>query len=1609
MPRDIKQNLLNWIWSVVIRLDLHANITEWIYTDEVVSNFFDRLKKNDTSNPLICYFDVIMIHSHVLLDFLSSETFNMLNEIYKNGLFVELFTLIEVILFKFSLKNDILEAFLSNVKSFNQVYRNMINNLTKYQLSRVLGIIINRLNEHEHDGSIRLNYLLCIISCLITSPTNLKANLKDIKWYKCQNTLQILDFILAHTFIHDFINQNLVEFIEKFIIIDFEISLENESMQQQQQASDTGLKQWLLPLNWISSAITYTFGYDQLSYDYNIYRNYPYLGFYLSICEENLIENRLRLTEAFRASLIVSSEDVNKLDNCWKKMLLNFGKKHNLNQNLKTSTLMIYKWCQRASYLPFDNPILVLYWQKFFNIYFKRHPGDYLAHHEQQIPFAVYYFTATTTLNEFIKMMKKSLEEAREFYTLKRKNEVLSNHYNERLEKLFHTFSLWIDETRLHDANLSLQALPSNYEPNLLEKIFNFNHNLWVEFVDLNRINTELRSLVPHAYKKDYCLRTEDSQPTLFWEKFKTENKDEKDNNEIFIFQNPLKEKFGEKILDIITDKTRNDESSYVFICKISDQLMTNVYKVSHEDINDYLDTIDKLNANYLNNSIKNLYTNQLCEKYVQVPCKSLLNPLHVCARAALIKFVYEHKEKNRTIKKEIKENRHKFNKIVDFFSSNEFPNDNCIVSMIALNSLIKKLLINSSILNLKLLKHLFEVLLKTYESYLNEYQPNEEGETEDSSSINLYLIDLINLIGNNYIKTSQSKGNLNEYLLDLIIKKLNSSGIKIFPMIQLLITYFEPKNENFFDEYSKSVSEILKYLNNHQTDPNLTNLKINIYLKLLSKFSLQKRKIESYNEFIRINIDYLDNLNKQAKALNGKINYKDVINAILMNLVSICELNFPLNVDPVLRKIVYLNIKKLTDKFNCLEPLEPLLELLKRNESSEQSMTLSSFKTNLELLSSNINIETNPKCLSDTFLYLLNQCIEKYQEKEEVLWLITSKFFTFWLNNFAGSQSRENYEIFLGSFLVQIDLFLAKFDSPESKNYFLNQKFNFYYDLVTNSNGKFIDNVNSLFSKHDFWIEFRPTYDTIQHFHSLVTSGKINVIKYLAFQVFSHLNLVDITASYYKINDLTGNQINNLLKYWLDIMTEFSLIDEIRDANKFEGLLRPVFIQAESLQWSLLSDESYSSVILNRFAFKADFNFVFETRGSNRGLLTNIFKAASEWFSNIDSISCFSSAKRRLFLKALCKILVNKFDSDRFLTQANQLALNNFMMNSLNDIEELSSKVGNEEINVIIDELLSVFEIKVKKIGEFLANIIETWMQESRTSPILLNISKRIGQNYALFKNHGTVYVNLVEKFFEIFPFKLELASTEIKLQNCELKCLENSSYLTLYVLMNQYHDSITQSCNMNELFEFCVKIINNLISVDGKDASKPKIEEEEKFILILIKLVEFFTELLNIDFEHNLIGVQLERLICVLNFYGEESFAINSTPSNFYSPSQTVLSNLSYSLLTKKIFYNTKFRVFCRLIAVAIAHQINFNNNQYKIRIDSSYIHDSSLKSPSIVVAKTNYQLLDDTKYSGNFNEVISHVKSTLKSKDFCFTQIVNLIQFLCRNLFYDKDFLK
>lgn len=640
------------------------------------------------------------------------------------------------------------------------------------------------------------SYLLIWIEIFVKSVKN---------WHRYKNIVKIIDFLISFSFqinnSNNFLNLNLLEEFVSYVRDDFGILEENLNQENRmsefrssspENAQSNQGSNWLQPsISWLSNSFTYvvsstthqltnTVGaainalsnnnteffesnQQNFTYDKRLYKECPYVGFYLSLCEER-IETQLSIWTLFRSYLLgindpmANSLDVTQgqsnlnsvsfIESCWRKTLNCVNKTNNLSLNFSPQRLMLFKWCERAIELSHDHPLLILYWQKFFSIYLDKEYFSNLpasnsinngstSHRSnsfdleltstssqtnspvpvQSVTFKL--FTSTSQLNSLLKQMKKNLELTSQHYAYQIQNNstqgssapVANYHFNELMSKLFYALSLWIDETRLHDPNLYLPALPAHYEPNLLAKIFTKKTDLWLEYIDMNKINYHVSSIVSLAEK----LFSEDPEQSI-----KNVFTTNSNGTDLFFkqadrlvmgipriedlnlrFVSPLKEKFGdsiENLLHLNSSRSKSSKDETQLIVNISEHLLKNIFKYNKDFINHTLNHMLKLDDKLTNKLLIHLWHNEMCEKYVQVPCASLINPMHQCSRPAMVKFVYEIATKRDQFRHEIKENRLNHDKLISNFvdltqttSSSKFPLDDIVVSMVAMSQLIKR------------------------------------------------------------------------------------------------------------------------------------------------------------------------------------------------------------------------------------------------------------------------------------------------------------------------------------------------------------------------------------------------------------------------------------------------------------------------------------------------------------------------------------------------------------------------------------------------------------------------------------------------------------------------------------------------------------------------------------------------------------------------------------------------------------------------------------------------------------------------------------------------------------------------------------------------------
>ena len=1674
-------------------------------------------------------------------------------------------------------------------------------------------------------------------------------------WYKYKNIVKILDFLICWTFKTGLsnglrlIDLDLFEQMLTFVKIDFglndgnggaqhspssqPIDSSNQSVESAEQHTNSA---WFQPsFSWLSSSLTYvvntttsqlsntmgaalgaitgsnneffeTNSSQNFTYDKRIYKECPYVGFYLSLCEER-VEVQLSLWTVFRSFLLGVSDpfgnspqllpsnlnSVSFIENCWKKTLALVGRTNNLSLNFGPQRLMLFKWCERAIELEHNHPLLIFYWQKFFIIYLDKDYHSALnqfqnrsnmdtdltsaEYHAQSVTFKL--FTSTSQLNSLLKQMKKHLELTSQHYAYRDNEDACTN---ELMSKLFYALSLWIDETRLHDPNLYLPALPNHYQPDLLGKIFRKDAQLWTEFIEPNKLESNLRAISESGERIKSCssasslsqLSATLAQSGLFFSQSDRLVEKMSPLDQLNLeFKSPLKDKYGESIENMLRIESvgaRSFKDQADLILNISEHLIKNIFKYNKEFINHNLNHMLKLDEKLTGKYLIHLWHNEMCEKYVQVGCTSLVNPMHQCSRPAMVKFVYETAAKRDQFRHDIRENRGAYEKLMANFSNlstqSKFPHDEIVCSMIALSQLIKRLLRNhhyrpsEDSSNAYILTKLFYLLIDLYETHMSHpndvlnaaksitsthtkavnltgwsilFKNNHDSAEQTSDqfsadSVHLFMFDLIHLIGSNFIHASvdgrrspNSHRKTNQLvLLEKIIQKLTatinmnsvientaslgrqsasnahmpstrrSSSILLnltrnkLSLMALCAQYVEPNDLDLFNElYMSILSSISSILlnevrNESESDPNLPSLdsteminqKFSIILQLLTKFSfinlnhLLKSETDAdrlkkiCTTFIEINLNFLSELNlenlisQSQQSINFQMpdvigqeirkrdtNLRLILDQCVDNYVSILNVAYPTYFDFILHKILEFSSTQNALKY-AAKNLATFLNIIKQNElvmisSQSSSLGKSHYETTFKYLKEFFMFEKSKFAHKKTtflshwsiFTRQLSQLIsnltliyfDKFFHKNmdnrkfDCLFSIVSDLYLAWIEpstildvtsksqidvksiykseissletrHDLGPNTPSNIQsailIMIDSFFEICHLILERLE-PAIKNYALNRLIHFYYEQivcplspVSHINTNSLECYHTCMAKYaGAWFSqgsFEPDCRTVNLMSEMASSPAIEPLKHLAFSLVCFFDLSKITDSYFRQPEIKPIQINDLLRCLLQLLTEFCLRDAIRESDNFDAQLRPVYNQAEVLQcWSMLSDNSYSDIVLDRFLPSADYRYAFASRGLEKGLLMMVLKSAAEFYSLAEknSLSCFSSVKRRLYLKTICELLLKpsvqsvKTDIESF---------QNCVMNLLTDIEtfcisastDSSNKMNLEhEIQLLIDESLSLITRVDTGLAEIYQCIFESWLGSSKDSPILIHFINRLSRNYTLLmsQKNNDKYCRLLEicigVFFETGQVDMDSDEMEKNLllskPSCmannwkelmnqidfvkigqfnlddlfELKLLQNSAYLLLNCYMYQRLAILKAS---NSYQHDCLKYTEKILSAFCTGLSKPKCLNEEKAILIFNQLLECFLTLSvtcadNFEIE-KIIGNQMVRLINLFVYYGEDILSAQNPCNEGQSIGSDLLASIGLNILAKKSQFSLKFRFYCRSMAICLIKQI-------------------------------------------------------------------------------------
>ncbi|KAF7660149.1 hypothetical protein LDENG_00286760 [Lucifuga dentata] len=182
--------------------------------------------------------------------------------------------------------------------------------------------------------------------------------------------------------------------------------------------------------------------------------------------------------------------------------------------------LQVYRWACQALATPPDHPLLPLVWQKFLQLYFRQPGPEYglvaggcigqrffvsssqaslLRDLRQRIQEVSDFHHAAsqalrvppphTPLSETNTPQEESPDNPRAPY-------LTSPQLHAELVRLFGIFAVWLDDENLQKQEVYLPSLPAEYEPHRLAQVMQRQQELWLEYVDQERVLFDEREVL---------------------------------------------------------------------------------------------------------------------------------------------------------------------------------------------------------------------------------------------------------------------------------------------------------------------------------------------------------------------------------------------------------------------------------------------------------------------------------------------------------------------------------------------------------------------------------------------------------------------------------------------------------------------------------------------------------------------------------------------------------------------------------------------------------------------------------------------------------------------------------------------------------------------------------------------------------------------------------------------------------------------------------------------------------------------------------------------------------------------------------------------------------
>ncbi|XP_046871698.1 ectopic P granules protein 5 homolog [Hypomesus transpacificus] len=184
--------------------------------------------------------------------------------------------------------------------------------------------------------------------------------------------------------------------------------------------------------------------------------------------------------------------------------------------------MQVYRWACQALATPPDHPILPLVWQKFLQLYLRQPGPEYGLDAAGCIGRRFFQASSQASL---LKELRQRLQEVSDFHHAASQAlrvppaahtpspdppgqgednpggcplppYLTSPQLHTELVRLFGVFAVWLDDDTLQSKEVYLPSLPQQYDPHRLAKVMQRHQELWLEYVDQERVQYDAEEVL---------------------------------------------------------------------------------------------------------------------------------------------------------------------------------------------------------------------------------------------------------------------------------------------------------------------------------------------------------------------------------------------------------------------------------------------------------------------------------------------------------------------------------------------------------------------------------------------------------------------------------------------------------------------------------------------------------------------------------------------------------------------------------------------------------------------------------------------------------------------------------------------------------------------------------------------------------------------------------------------------------------------------------------------------------------------------------------------------------------------------------------------------------